>query len=178
MEALPGQLLKATFSQELPVRIDDVVNPYQVPLQLHQFDKVFLQTKMGQLSISLCFRLHFGFSYRAVDVVCDVRDNVLQLDPRLVAIVVIHVAGLVVLEQALHDELIVEESLKGPEEERVQGEVAHFAGLEIPVNLLKRLVPLEGLFQLFENQSVLFYIPVIELEWRNKPMFLATIIWR
>ena len=39
--ALPGELLKTSLPDELPVVLDEVFITHEVTLQLHQFDKVF-----------------------------------------------------------------------------------------------------------------------------------------
>ena len=45
--ALPGELLKAALPDELSVVLDEVFITHQITLQLHQFDKVFLEGKIG-----------------------------------------------------------------------------------------------------------------------------------
>ena len=113
-----------------------------------------------------------------------------HLHSRLCAVIVINVIWLIVLQQAyankkakpvkrwtrcvgnplltFDDELVVENTLKWSQQERVERKVAHFASLKVAVNLLKRLITLERLFQFFKDKTMFLYVPIVKLQEEQK----------
>ena len=62
----------------------------------------------------------------------------------------------------------MENTLKWSQQERVERKVAHFASLKVAVNLLKRLITLERLFQFFKDKTMFLYVPIVKLQEEQK----------
>ena len=84
----------------MPIRIDNVVDTNNISLQFHQFNEIFLLKKVNDKLLLNPHYTNIFKSYSGVDVVSDVVDDVFQLNPGLITVVVIYVSRFVCFQQS------------------------------------------------------------------------------